>query len=68
MRKLFYTTLLTICLAPLFDGSVFAQSYSGTYTVSRLPGQILDSGIFFKQLNQHTMLAQYATSSGVAGS
>ena len=46
--------LLTICLPPLFGGSVFAQIYSGSYTASRLPGQILDTGIFFKQLNKQT--------------
>jgi hypothetical protein len=71
MRKLMLAALLAVGLAPLCGGGAFAQGYSGpytgTYTASNLPGQVLNIGLYFKQLTQNTMIAQYGTGSGVAG-
>jgi hypothetical protein len=71
MRGFLRPTLLAAGLAILSSSGAFAQgfsgNYTGTYTASQLPGQTLKIGILFKQLTQHTMIASYATSSGVAG-
>ena len=71
MRHYLYAAVIGACLISLFGSGAFAQgytgNYNGTYTASQLPGQTLRIGIYFKQLNQNTMTAQYATSSGVFG-
>lgn len=71
MRKLLYSVLLAVGLASLSGGGVFAQGYSGnyvgTYTASKLPGQNLQIGLYFKQLQPTFMIGAYATGSGVAG-
>lgn len=71
MRRTIYTALLAVCLTSPFGAGATAQGYTGnykgTYTASQLPGQTLNIGIFFRQLNQNVMMASYVTSSGVAG-
>ena len=71
MRHYLYAAVVSFCLTSLFGSAAFAQgyigNYNGTYTASQLPGQTLWIGIYFKQLNAHMMIAQYAMSSGIAG-
>jgi hypothetical protein len=71
MHRIVMSALFALCLASSFGGSAQAQGFSGnyvgTYTASKLPGQTLNIGLYFFQPNQHTMIANYATGSGVAG-